>query len=108
MYPCRSTSSAPGGTMGSYSALTFGPIVVALVAAVLIWWRTRAHRSVLPTGGLRRWTIVAAAVPLLVVTARQVLGFPLWALRLPQSVVGLIVGDWFALPIVLAMVAVPL
>src|SRR5699024_11477945 len=72
-------------TMGSYSALTFGPIVVALVAAVLIWWRTRAHGSVLPTGGLRRWTIVAAAVPLLVVTARQVLGFPLWALQIGRA-----------------------
>lgn len=94
--------------MGRYFALTFGPIVVALVATVLIWWRTKAHGWAVPTGALRRWTIVAAVVPLLVVTALRVLGFPLWALRLPQPLARLVVGDWFVVPIVLAVVAVVL
>lgn len=90
-----------------FYVLYFGPLVVA-AAVALLWWRARARGEAAPGGALRIWTIAAVAIPLLVIGARQVLGFPLLALRLPPSVLELIVEPWFVWPLVLGLIALVL
>lgn len=89
-------------------ALIFGPIILAVVVAALIRWRTGARGEAAPGGALRAWTIVAATIPLLVAVTRTVLGYPSWMLQLPRPVTELLIVPWFVGPIVLALVALVL